>query len=514
MYENDFKQLDSDYYGIDYFSNEEDMDVMLAKGDNLPRLRQISDWLMRNSFIAPGMRKAITDYTVGSHLVIKPMFRKKIHKGLARRLKRDMKRVDLDRGKSITQVLVDIFSAAFTGGDCILNTSADPDSDSRYAQSFLEVVTAKRIASPPSKVNDSNVVHGIVRSKTTGKITGAYIRKVQNPNIQRLLIDEDDSFTFLPFYQYDTDSNGVTTRRQTAMLVSYPINSEPTQTRQTPPIQSIMALIRYYEDYLNTTLIGKKVSNAFAGFITATDKAGTMDNLQAMTPNTRNLPNRGNIRPGTLPVLNKGETINFGQPKSASEGDDLLQRRILQLMSFPIGFPYEIMFRDLANVNYNSWKSGELTMDKSLSALIELRDAIITFVLNTWQYEYHKKGFTTLSPDDIETIHSMPGSAILDKEKDGRGDKLNLTNKTKSVHDVHDENGTNYETTLAERKQEALDEVGIDTDVLVLKKKNAELFGIEFPEDKTESRTTAKRDGESTLDEDDARERRKEDGNA
>jgi hypothetical protein len=510
----DFKQLNTDYFQASWFNTDVDVDVMLTRQDNLPRLRMVSSYLLRNTFLAAGLREAVVNYSVGRKITVKPMFRKSIHKRLQKRLVRDLAGINQSRTDSLVTVLRKATGMSFEKGDCIINMSVDSGRKPTTTRSFIEVIDGSRIKTPPKHRKNDNVVDGIL--KKNGVPIGAYVRKIQSVNTVTRRLDKDEDFSYLPFFKDVTLPSGEVKQRRTAMLYRAGTFSSSESTRTLPALTPSMNLIRYYEDYLNTVLIGKRVSNALVAFIRTVNKNQTSDNLANLQSGS-GLQKRGMMDPGTIANLNPGEDIVAITPRAQSEGDDMFSQRILRLIAFPLRIPYEIAYQDLEKVNFASWKSGQIEMITSMTGWDINASSAARFIVNNLLLEYHIQGFTTLLPDDIDLKILFPRTSILDPEKTSRSEKIDLVNKSKSLHGIHEEHGTDYESTYAERVTEAIDDLKLKVKLAVETKKAEEKHGIILTEEEdTGKRETPRREGESSgedLDEEDARERRQSDGN-
>lgn len=511
----DYKQLETDYFQQCWLSHEDDVDVLMTRQQNLPKLRLLSSYLLRNTFIAPGLRESVVNYTVGKKLVVKPLYRKTVHKRIHNRLTRDLAGIDKSRSESLVNIMRKATGMTFEKGDAIIHVAVDRKRKSTDTSSFVEVINASRIKTPPKYRKDANVIEGVRRSD--GIIVGAYVRKLQDVTTVTRRLDRDEDFTYLPFFKDVTLPDGTRVKRRVAMLMKAGTFSETDQTRGLPPLTPSMNLIRYYEDYLNVLLVNKRVSGAVVGFTKTVNKHGTTDALANHM--NQGLGYRGMMAPGTIASLQPGEDITFLTPRASSEGDDMFNQRILRLIAHPIRIPYELAYQDLSAVNFASWKSGQIELISSLTGWDIEAMKMAHMVVNNILLEYHIKGITNLTPDQIRLQIYLPRTSILDPEKTSRSEKIDLTNKSKSLHGLHDEHGTDYESTYEEQVAEAVDDIRKQAKVLVEKKKLSEEHGIVFPDDQEpEKRDTSssRRPGESEgpdLDEEDARERRKEDDN-
>jgi len=515
----DFKALNTDYFRGQWFSTEKDPDVLLSQRENITKLRMLSTWLIRNNFMADSSREAVVNHVCGDQVIVKPMYRRKLHKGLARKLNRDLAQVNKSRDISLPEILRQVAGMSFEKGDCLVNITLNPKVE-KGLKTYVEVIDGGRIKNPPAYRKDPSVIEGI--KTVDGIAVGAFVRKLQDANrIYTTRSERDEDFVYLPFFR-EADVDGEKVVRRVALLVKNGKFCPADQTRGIPPLTSATPLHRYFEDYLNTTLINKRTSGGIAGFIQSTNSNETADNLLVSGRNQNDMNVRGMLAPGMIASLKPGETLQPFIPRPASEGDDMFIKRILRLTGMPMQIPYEILHQDLKDVNYSSWKGGQLKMERSLIGWDIWATKVARLVVSSVLFEYYMMGDTNIKPDDIDLYIKAPRSSILDPEKDARGEKTELTNETTSIHDIHDRRGTDYDSTRSERIDEALDKVEEDALVLVKRKELEAKYGIEFPEtvqaNAKQDRQGGTRKGEKVdkngeVDEDTKKERRKDDGN-
>ncbi len=505
--EEDWKQLETDYHSNSWFRTEEDPDILLTKQQALPRLRMLSSYLVRNSFSGAGLQQAVVNYTVGKVIDVKVKQKKRTNERVSARLKKDLKKVDPERVSSIASVMRQATGMTFEKGDLLFNTFVD-----KSGNLACELISGSRIKTPPKEQKNPNVVEGI--KKKDGRAIGAYVRKPQVSNLLRLNRDED--FMYVPFFRDITIHGKVYSRRVARMMQAGSIQPADA-SRAVPPLTPSTGLIRFLEDYLNTTLVCKKASSTIAGFLETNSPKDTADNLSDQSQKGL-MKKRGKIQGGAIMSLNRGEKVSFLTPRAASEGDDMFIKRILRLIAFPFRLPYEIAFQDLADVNYSSWKSGQMEIGITINPWEDQVTSCVELYVNNKLLQYHSEGLTKKLPNDFSIITVYPKKSILDPEKDGRGNALEITNKTTSIQEINRNQGTDYETTYNERTKEMEDDVKLESKRLKLIKEEEEAHGIIFPEasqQEQEERTSKKREGESsgkTTDEE-KRERRHVDGN-
>ena len=147
----------------------------------------------------------------------------------------------------------------------------------------------------------------------------------------------------------------------------------------------------------------------------------------------------------------------------------------------------------------------------------------------TWITEAYANGDLPVHPNKVVLTTKMPKFESLDDEKTARADKLDVVStKLKSKRTAIEDRNMDYDEEMREIQEEALREIDWTVEQLVKIKEAEEKYDIKFAENsqtedeestgKPGNRDTSKsrRAGEKKtgdLDEEDARDRRKEDGN-
>jgi len=181
--------------------------------------------------------------------------------------------------------------------------------------------------------------------------------------------------------------------------------------------------------------------------------------------------------------------------------------------------PYVLAFLDVEKTTYSSLKGAVLDTGKLIARWRGYLNNTIDWIVSTWGLEAISKNLIRGSLSTLEIKKRWPAFGILDKEKEARGDKIDLDNGITSKRLICSERGIDYEDVKKDRLQEALEEVELQAAILIRQKELSEKHDIVFPDsvseedrDTSDSRREGEQEG-SDLDEEDAKERRKEDGN-
>lgn len=127
----------------------------------------------------------------------------------------------------------------------------------------------------------------------------------------------------------------------------------PGQTRGVSWLAPVMMTIRDMADYQDADIVGKKVSAAFAGFITGGET--TSDLTEDLT----------SIKPGRLQYLRDGEGIEFPNPPK-SDGFGPFMKFQIQTVAAGIGATYEALSGDFSMATFSSARMGRIEFDGNI----------------------------------------------------------------------------------------------------------------------------------------------------
>jgi lambda family phage portal protein len=134
----------------------------------------------------------------------------------------------------------------------------------------------------------------------------------------------------------------------------------PGQLRGTPDGTSGMNAFRDFDDYEDAQLMRQKIAACFSVFVhdntesLANAAAGVdIDEEEDGTLSER-------VQPGMIEELPPGKTISFASPPG-TEGYGEYSKNVLRKGAASFNLTYESLTGDLSNVNYTSFKAGQIT---------------------------------------------------------------------------------------------------------------------------------------------------------
>lgn len=505
-------------------------DLELENCETLTKLRIRARQLIKDNLIAAGAQLAYTN-AVGTPVKIDITSENRIQQKQASDLiKEHFKACDITKTESLDTIVEQIVSWAFADGDILINLPMDPKR-STPLKTVIELIDASRIRTPVDMRKDPNVRLGVKYDKE-GRILGYYVKK--QDRLDRYG-DRSIDYDFYPMYR---EADGL--KRRVTYLFKAPLNPRPKVSRQYPVITPCITRFKLLKDYEEAVVVGARVAACFSAFILTNNPVGAQKSM--LDSDSKSGTKRSNenktlkLKPGMVTYLKKdAQEIKFAQPNVPGDNVDKFRVREYKLISMYLRIPYEILFLDLSETNYSSWKGGILETKKMIGRWRRQLNEILDWFAYTLLAEAVSKGLVRGDVANLKIRKRWPSFGLLDPEKESRSNRLRIQNKTASPQLICDEEGNDYEDIQADLDEDALREQERQAKLLANRKKLEEKYGILFPETEEarnaaaeakpggtkpekEDRDTSKsrREGEKKgkdLDPEDARERRKQDGN-
>lgn len=135
----------------------------------------------------------------------------------------------------------------------------------------------------------------------------------------------------------------------------------PGQLRGVSWFHPIIGQLEDFKEYQRATLIGRKTSACFSAFITADPSDMALPATQQKAKREAEFA----LEPGSVRVLNPGESIQFASPPGL-DGYAEYCRQTLRGASVGIGLTYESVVGDYSQSNYSSSRLAHLEMRKNV----------------------------------------------------------------------------------------------------------------------------------------------------
>ena len=500
-------------------SKELDPNTELSDSDTLSKLRLRSKQLIKDNPIVAGVQQAFINLITNTGPAVYSASNSRVQRDQINEMLDDtLPRCDITGTKSLNKILEELVAWSFADGDILINLPIDKQRVG--LKTVVELVEASRIKTPTGAglENSASLIKNGVEYDMEGRIKGYWVKKASKMDSYSNAVDNYD---FYPMY---LESKGL--RRRVTWLFKAPLNSRPNMSRQYPLVTPVIVWLKHLNDYLEATIVGARVAACFAAFIVSNNPAGTWKGFTTDTTDgsVRYDPQSGDSRrvnklqPGQTFYLKPNEDIKFSSPNKPGDNVDAFLLRLYKTIAMNFRIPYPILFLDLVDVNYSSWRGGALETKKMVGRWRRDLDEVIDWITSTYTLEAMSVGLVRGDIKKVDLRKRWPSDGILDPEKEARANKAQLANKTKSRQMICDEQGIVYAEVVRDLEEEALLELATQAKVLIERKRLSEEHDIVFEEDtKKDDRVTDRRPGEddsqTDLDEDDAKDRRKQDGN-
>ena len=496
------------------FLPELNPDEELEYANSLIKLRKRSHDLIKNNLTVAGIQQRFINIICGEGVKIRVTSKsKRQKKNIEKLFKPLFKYIDLSGTTSFETIIDQIVAWSFASGDILI--SLPVDEGRKGLQTVIELIDAHRVQTPREYESSGSVRQG-VKYDGKGRVVGYYVLDSDKPNMYN---GGKEAFTYMPRYKL---LNGKA--RLVTDLFKAPWNTRPNMSRMYPLVTPLMTLLKNFDSYMEAVIVGARVAACFSAFVKTSSPKGTKDSFEgagAGTADNRNPDQRvTKLQPGQIVYMRPQEEVQFAAPNRPGDNADAYMLRNYRMIAAYFQVPYEILFLDLNKVSWSAWRGGSLETRKMIRRWRrELRNKI-DWIVGTYYIEGIEKGLIRGELGRIETQVKFVSDGLLDPEKQARADKIDIVD-LKSKQNILSDRGEEYEDMKAEREQEAYDALELQTAILIKRKELSEEHGIVFPETVTdnvkEDRKTNRRVGEdetkSDLDEEDAEERRKEDGN-
>jgi lambda family phage portal protein len=197
----------------------------------------------------------------------------------------------------------------------------------------------------------------------------------------------------------------------------------PGQIRGVSVFEPVIKRFEDMDDYIEAELVRKKIEACFAAFITP-DAEAIGEDLSLGSEGGEQTYNDFDIElfePGMIQRLRPGDQVTFGEPKPSAAINEFAKVTLLGATT-GAGVPYEHGTGDLSNVNYSSYRAGNLEFQRFCGRLQWL--LIIPLALERiWDW-FLQDGFETgmFNRRTYDIGWTPPAFESIDRLKDVKAD--------------------------------------------------------------------------------------------
>jgi len=438
----------------------------LLSGDYYTIIDNCMD-LIRNSPTAKSIVQAMEDYVAGSGLTPNAGTERsrQVWNSWA------FGTVDLAGTKTFNQVFRDIVYAIGSTGDVLLTTPIDPTIGNDKVALRLELTSGARVCSPREYSNKKDQYGNTVKfgvAYRDGVEVGYYVKNTDS------IGGRDDVSNFRYIEKYDME-----TGRLNACLIRRPAGMSAEQTRGLSMLTPVFTAIKDLDDLIVSAVQGSRNKALLSVILNSTSPSDAYSGIGAVDPETGELieavDDNGEAQiVGSLPdgaIMTAPEGTSAQVINSSGDIDrDALILRALKIVSMGSGIPYEILAKDLSNVNFSG---GKLAFDSFFRLTQFWTDELVKVFqeINKWvQIEASLKVFF----DDEATTENIALEFIgsqnfvdADPAKNSKAETERMGNNTTTASRILAQKGIQYKQILLEKAQEYLQaqEVAEELDV-------------------------------------------------
>jgi len=202
----------------------------------------------------------------------------------------------------------------------------------------LQVISPRRLETPPKYEGDPNVRLGIRFKPGTREPVTYYIRKADPRDSKEFSFEYDEVAAWRVCHDFD--------------------ETLPGQIRGVPWLAPVMNKLKDIKDFAEAHLISEQIAACFSAFITTEDD----DNEGAADERSYATDAYGNrletLEPATLNYLGRNQKVQFGDPNRPSGTLEPFLNAHLHAIAAGLRYPYEL----LVKMYDNSYSGGRLSL--------------------------------------------------------------------------------------------------------------------------------------------------------
>jgi lambda family phage portal protein len=192
------------------------------------------------------------------------------------------------------------------------------------------------------------------------------------------------------------------------------------QVRGVPWLAPVIINMRDLDDYNEAELVRKKIEACFAAFVTQPEAS---EGPTLGKTHERDHQEVETMEPGMIRYMEPGEDVKFGSPAGSGSGYREFMRGQETRIAAGIGLTYEQLTGDLSNINYSSFKAGQISFRTHMDAFRWL--TLIPMFCAPIRRWFIDMAFAAgrISEPDYRSEWHCPRYGSVDEEKDIRAMK-------------------------------------------------------------------------------------------
>lgn len=418
-------------YNEKWLVSAETADAELMNGD-LSALRFRSRQLCKDNPMAEGTVIAYKSMIIGEGPTIRSMIdgNEEGRKQVQDVIEESIYKCDITGEKTLTDMCRNVVDSVCEDGDVLATLPLD--TERKGLQTIIQLIESDRV-STPAGMSMNPVRHG-VQYRPTGHIDGYWVRKLGMSEQDHKYIGIHTSSK--ESYNYYPKING---GRLVSWLMKRPEGIErPNQSRQIPLFATCIDLLKDIEDLIDVTVIGMRAAACIMAVVKSDDPEGIYDGLAYDNADGKELTDKygysySRMNPGSIIPLRQGEEMNLLDPKRNGAEVEPIILRLAKFLAMKVRIPYPILFLDLSEINYSSYRGGILEARKMFKGYREwLKRNLIWPYLSTRITEAWLKGKIPAVKDLNDTVLfprvDWPSWGYVDPTKETQSSVLSIKN--------------------------------------------------------------------------------------
>ena len=323
-------------------------------------------------------------------------------------------------------------------------------------QTVCQLIEADRIDTPLGGMlsREEYVRHG-VQYDSSEAVIGYWVKKLglSEKENSYLSFGYTGDYSYLPKFAKSGRLNAWLLKRPDGIV-------RPGQSRQVPLFSTVLPLFKHVDECIDTELIGQKTARALCAFLESSSPDESADIWTDIKGDGGTMEDDNGrlytyLQPGTMMLGKPGEKVSTVNPSRSVADFDPFILRMLKLLSMKLRIPYAILFQDLAEINFSSYRGGIMEAQKMFKAhRAGLERVFIRPIINSVIEEAFLMGkipASFMSPDLFKYTINWPAWGSIDPQKEIESNKTAMFSSQTSLVRVTAENGANWEDVLVEK---------------------------------------------------------------
>lgn len=393
--------------------------------------------LERNSEIVNSILNALTRNVVGKGFNLQVRTDNKEWNNLLEEVWQEWCRAgncDVTGNYSLNDILRMVVRRKAVDGGILLVKVYDSSSQIPYR---LQVIEVDDLQSPSIQSKAGNPIVGGIEVNAYGKKLAYYIKKIS-----------PDGLTLL-------DPERIPAKR----VIYLADHARPTEVREISPFVRTLNEIKDLEEFFDAAGFKQKITAALAVFITTEKNAGPVVGSSVVGANNTASPKGERVVPGSIKYLGEGQDVKTLVPSGQSSELADFNLAVVRRIAAGHGLSYEMVSRDVSQVNYSSARQNLLEDWKTIE---QEQQFIVEHLLDFVFEEVVKSAIMggRISPKEVPAgfyeapskflKHEFIGQGLpwIDPYKEALANKIMLETGQTNLKEIYAKKGKDYESEM------------------------------------------------------------------